>query len=205
MLWDNYQGVDGYDGVSAHTTERNTLVTESWTVDDAVFATTVIVQQIQWIGERTAGTTFTAADFIILDENFNVVREEWNVPFTDTSLAEVVSSIGTLEVYEGSVDIPNVELPAGHYYLGTRLVGSYYGQNFVATTGNGNFLGLTVGAFQSDFFGVHDWVLVDQLSSTTTVSDYAYRIQGIVVPEPATIATLLIGGLMLAWRRRRLA
>ena len=63
LLWDNYAIPDGLDRVGGFSSERATLISDSWVVDDAVFETPVIVEQIQWIGlQGEEGTGFTGGE-----------------------------------------------------------------------------------------------------------------------------------------------
>lgn len=204
LLWDNYQGPVGYDHISARSSERNTIVTDSWTADDAIFSAQdypfgVSIQEIKWIGMRDPFANYMSADFIILDDGFNVISEVADLPYT----VNVLGSDFGLQTYEGSIAVPDVVLTPGRYYFAARLSNGFLGQNFVATTGQGNIQGVTVGAFQSYWFGYPGqpgWVLVSEIPSAT-VSDFAYRIYGVPVPEPASLATLLIGGLALLRKR----
>jgi hypothetical protein len=72
------------------------------------------------------------------------------------------------------------------------------GRNVMLTTGSGTLNGLTMGLFQSDFFGYPDWTLTEDTSPTMT-TDFAFQVYG-VIPEPASLL-LLVAGAYLARRR----
>lgn len=209
LLWNNFQGPNGFDGQDSLSSERTTEVLESWTVDDATFSAAqyplgVVITGIRWIGVRTPGGTFPQADFAILDSGFNKI----NVPANgDQDLPYTVEAIlpntdfPNWEVYRGFVTVPNVELAPGQYYFGTRLEGNFIGRNFVATTGNGVTLGIGQGQFQSLFFGYPNFVPASQ-AFKGGVTDFAYQIEGFaIVPEPMSLI-LLAGGALAVLRRR---
>ena len=81
LLWNNYiSQPDGYDHITARSSERDTLVLASWTADDVILEAppnggTILVEQIRWIEARDPRSTSGGVDFIILDEAFIVVRE----------------------------------------------------------------------------------------------------------------------------------
>ncbi len=200
VIWDNYQGPDGYDHVTALSSERATLISESWLVDDAVFETPVIVEQIQWLGLRDNPQRFTGADYIIMDANFDVIAQMSDVAFT----AQFMTNEFGLQVYEGTVEITPVQLEPGQYYMGARLVDGNLGRNFVLTSGTGavNVLGETQAYFKSVPFGADDWTAVEEVLDHHMPSDFAYRISGQIIPEPASLM-LLLGGAALMLRRQR--
>jgi hypothetical protein len=207
LIWDNYiSQPDGYDHLSTRSSERNTLVADSWTADDFIIDPSqypggVQIEQIRWIGMHTKGAAFGTADYIILDGSFSVIAEVSNHSYP----ADPIGTDFNLDTYEGTVAVqPPAVLPPGHYYVATRLVDSGVGRNYVATTGAGTLAGLTSGAFQSVFFGVPNWTLVSDLPGAR-VTDFAYRIVGSEVPEPGVVALLAAGIVgLLVQRSRRL-
>jgi hypothetical protein len=209
LLWDNYHtGPNGHDGVSALSSERDTIIPQSWTADDATFDAGlypqgVAIQEVRWIGMSEDGATYGQADAIILDENFNTVWEASGLSYT--VLQTLPPNFANHTTYEASVNITDVELGPGRYYIATRLVGdSALGRNFVATTGEGvnfgNAPNHTEGAFRSDVFGFPQWTLVSQVPLVAT-SDFAYQIHGVAIPEPAGLLLIVTGGLALLRRR----
>ncbi len=210
ILWNNYQGQDGFDGVDSLSSERNTNVTESWTVDDAVFSAQqfplgVEVNTIRWIGVRTPGQNlFPLADLIITDASFNKIPIPNGLDQNQPYVVERIipsTAFPNLEVYEARVAVPNIVLAPGRYYFGARLVGTFFGRNFIATTGNGVIQGQTEGYFQSDFFGFTSFTPASQ-TFKAGVTDFAYQIEGRpLVPEPTTLV-MALGGLLFALRRR---
>lgn len=196
LLWDNYLTPPvGHDRVSGRASERNTDVPDAWTVDDAVFASPVRVQELRWIGLRDETTHYASADLIVLDAEFQQLELLSGVPFFATPLEMLLG----YQVYEGRIDGLNIDLPAGRYYVGARLVDGGSGRNFVATTGRGQIAGETTGAFRSATFGVPNWTLVGVFATPT---DYAYRIYG--VPEPAGFVLAAAGALMTVRLRSRI-
>lgn len=200
LLVDNYLSEDDYDHRTALSAERNTIISDSWTVDDGAFEASVVVQKIRWIGAREAGEEYPKADFILLDDDFNIVQEIMDVEYTLTERGE---DFGGLLVYEGEITLEGIELAPGHYYFGARLVGTDgLGRNFLTTTGDGQLQG-SMGYFRSIPLGFPDWTSVDEVLSIGA-SDFAFQIEGEVVPEPTSLALVGFGALMMGLRRRSL-
>jgi hypothetical protein len=239
LLHDNYLGHPGqpgwtlpYDGVAAHSSERNTMVTESWTGDDLIVpgGAEYIIQKFEWIGllYTGPGAQWNFADVVIYRRNPDgaghpitpgdlPIAQFNNLPLT--SFAQRVSPQGQpeylfgLPVYEGSVVTPDVTLPPGHYYYAVRVVGNGRGQFFLATTGGGTDFGAgQMGIFQSTFFQQPNWVNIIEVLQVPDpnnpgqlmpyATDFAYRVWGEIVPEPAGLI-LLAAGIPLLWRQRR--
>ncbi|MFH1748316.1 MAG: hypothetical protein ABIG44_14885 [Planctomycetota bacterium] len=218
LLWDNYlYPGDGYDHVTALSSERNTFVTNSWTGDDAVFEESVFIQQIKWIGMLIdhPDADYWSADVVIYPANPDPTGypidpvnypavAEWNeLAYSRTDIAEEFG----LQVYEGSIDLPeDVLLAPGHYYYAVRLVGNNRGQNYIASTSTagGETAGMTMGVFQSTFFHypphTGNWVYVDQATEPVLTSDFAYQLYG-YIPEPASFILLAMGAMMIRTRR----
>jgi hypothetical protein len=197
VIWDNYQGQDGYDHVTALSSERATLISDTWLVDDVVFESPVILEQIQWLGLRDQ-QSFSGADYIVMDGDFNVIAEVHDLAFGSQFLTNEFG----LQVYEGTVETTPLQLEPGQYYMGARLVDGFLGRNFVLTSGTGaqNVLGQTQAYFKGVPFGADDWTPVEDILDSHVPSDFAYRISGQIVPEPASLLLLLGGAAML--RRR---
>ena len=202
LLWNNYHTQpDGYDHISALSSERNTIVPDSWTADDAAFGTPVQIQEIRWIAMRDPSLNYPAADVLIMDENFNTVWQASDSAFTILR-DDIFPDFPGLRTYEAAVSVPDVPLTAGRYFVATRLVGENgLGRNYVATTGEGSNFGgpgQTMGVFQGAVFGFPNWTPVDQLP-LIVATDFAYQVYG--VPEPATLVLIALGGLALLRRR----
>ena len=201
LLWDNYAATPtGWDGATGLSSERDTLISDTWVVDDALFETNVILEEIQWIGFRD-DKPLVAADWIIMDTDFNVLFDMNGAEFTRNDLGE---QLGRFELYEGSLMLPEgkgVRLEPGRYFIGVRLVGEFLGRNFAATsaTGAGNTFGESQAYFKGRPFGFDDWTPVEEVLSSGEPSDFAYRIIGI--PEPASLILLALGA-AAAFRRR---
>lgn len=200
LLWDNFAAPDPWDHVTGYSSERATLISESWVVDDAVFEQPVSIDEIQWIGFRDNPDLFTGADYIILDSEFQVVSEVRDLPF----VANVIGEQFGLQVYEGSVQVDAILLDPGQYYFGARLVNGHLGRNFAATSFTGEDLirGETEAYVLAVPFGHDDWTPASQALSSGIPSDFAYRINGTIIPEPASLILLLIGAAATLRRRR---
>lgn len=212
-LWHNYQS--GYNAASSLSSERFTLVNDSWTVDDAVLTSPggiVRLQSIEWIGLRDPRYTYPQAEFILLrpvpdpQNPGHFLLQPSGVPNQlGTYTVEVLGSQGIYEIYRGTLALPNIDIPAGHYFVGTRLHGDpqvRLGRNFaVSRTGGPNPAGLDQGYFRSDDFGVPDWLIVERVPLVGRPTDYAFRLFGEQIPEPASFV-LLAGGLAAMVARR---
>jgi hypothetical protein len=238
ILQDNYLGnptepgwAFPYDGVAAQSSERRTIVSESWAGDDIVVPVGIEykIQRLSWIGVLLTGpgAVWETVDVIILPRNPVEERGRPIAPgtmpvaeFTNIPMDEFAQRTGEsggetlwgLPVYEGSVTVPEVTLPAGHYYFAVRVVGNNRGQHFMLTTGGGVDFGAgEMGVMQSSFFFQPEWIdIVDYLKIPDPddpskripyATDFAYRVYGEVVPEPASIALLMLGAVVLRLRR----
>lgn len=205
LLWDNYlSDAPGHDARNALSSERRTLVQDSFVVDDAIFSQPVRVDEIRWIAYRQVGAMiqYNTADLIVLDENFNSVLSLTDAAYTATPLG---TQLG-LELYEGRADLSSFagsrELAAGRYFVGSRLVGNFLGRNFAATTGDGAMNGLSFGYTRSPSFASNNWTSVTGIIGIGS-TEFAYQVYGAIVPEPASLALLLVGGAALMRARRR--
>lgn len=173
---------DGHDGISGRSSERNSLVPDAWTCDDLDIDTSIVIQRVDWIGYRDAGITYESAEVIVLREEIDdrgglvlteVALVQGLIPQFDDSLPPAFD----LTTYRGTVSGLAIGLPAGHYYVGVRLVDNFLGRNFLATTGAGTFGagGRTMGIFRSPSLGSPDWVMVGELMTPT---DFAIQLVG---------------------------
>ena len=226
VIWDNYLSTnpdnasEWYDGVYALSSERSTLVTNSWTGDDAIFDSSVTLTGLSWYGllEKRPNALYTGVDVVVYlknpDQEGSYPIAPGAVPvalftdlaFTERDIADTSFDGGgkQYQAYEGTVELPeNVALDPGHYYYSVRMIDNGLGRAYALTTGAGESnprADTTMAVFQSTFLYYPDrpnWVYVDQASAMA--SDYAYRLYG-VVPEPASLLLLALGGFAL--RRR---
>jgi hypothetical protein len=196
VLWDNYQGEFGHD-FHASSSERNTIVPDSWSVDDAIFGNDVKVERIRWIGWRSHGSPTELADLIALRpagaERLETLIEYRDLPWTYRQLG--LSE--PYDLYEGYADLPGggLTLPPGHYYFGTRLAVKQARRNFLGTTGQGKLKGLTEGFFRSEFIGYPEWTRTGKIKGFWA-TDFAFQVEGEIIPEPTAAAlVLLLAGL----------
>lgn len=183
LLQDNYLGKPGvpswtlpYDGVAAHTSERDTMVTASWTGDDLFVpsGSEYQVSRIDWIGLvlNGPGAQWLSADVVIYPSNPDSeghpiapgtlpVAEFTNLTmdnFTQRMSGGSPETLFGLDVYEGQVSFDPVTLPAGEYFYAVRVVGNGRGRHFLTTTGNGTSFGAGhMGVAQSDMFFTPYW------------------------------------------------
>jgi hypothetical protein len=208
LIWDNFLTPDpandgGFDGVSYFSSERNAAVEDSWAADDAVWPHEVTVQAIKWAGARDARFPYGYVELIILEEQQGMLEVVQQYSLGQPAILGTFGTFFGLQVYNGYIELPEegISLPAGHYYFGVRLVngvnGDEDGRNVMLTTGGGAVNGLTMGLFQSYFFGYPNWTFTADTSGNLT-TDFAFQLYGI--PEPASLVLLIAGGLL--FRRR---
>ncbi|MDX2199031.1 MAG: PEP-CTERM sorting domain-containing protein [Phycisphaerae bacterium] len=205
LLWDNYLSPGaGHDSLSGLSADRQTLVPDAWTVEDMVLTQPVSLTEIRWIGLRATGSNiqYPDADVLLLDSQLNTVQSFQNLDFTST----VIGTLGGFQVYEGRVDLTglnplSLELAAGRYFFGARLVGNNLGQNFVATTGSGAVNGQGYGFFKSSHFGLPNWTPVGNVAGADD-SEYSYQVYGTIIPEPVSLMMIGLGGIAMVIRRR---
>jgi hypothetical protein len=213
MIWDNFLSSNpasdgGFDGRSYFSSERNASVVDSWTADDAVWTQSVTVQGVKWAGGRDARFPYGTVELIVLKEVDGVLSTVQQYSLGQPTVTGTFGTFQGFQVYDGYVDLPGggLGLTAGHYYFGIRLVngvnGDADGRNVFMTTGTiggqTTINGLTMGMFQSDFFGYPNWTLTADTSAHMT-TDFAFQVYGIL-PEPASLM-LLAAGLLVARRR----
>ncbi len=203
-LWDNYLSpVPGYDRLGYFSSEVSASVPDAYAGDDAIFTGSVVIQEIKWLGMRNMAYTYGSAEVVILDASFSILHSLTGLSYSSTTITDSAFPWGYTP-YEGTVAIPNILLPAGHYYFAVRLVSGTPdaptgGRNFVLTTGGGAIHGNTMGVIRVPAFGAPNWTLIGNYFGSRP-TEYAYRIRGQMVPEPAGLLLLVLGGL-LAWRR----
>jgi hypothetical protein len=205
VLWDNYPD-SGYslDSEMALSSERDTLIDATWTVDDAVFTDPVEIESVQWVGMHEPGYEYPFADLIILSADPDGGPEDEFLMLEDLEYTIVwQSSDQGLERYEATVELSeSVALPAGHWYFGTRLVGDEHvglGRNFVAAASELNPAGETAGYFWGPIFGAFDWLPVQDLPFIEEPRDYALQVHG--VPEPGSVMLIAVGAVLAFYRR----
>lgn len=200
-----YYGGD-HDGIDALSSERNTMIAGSMTYDnfvvdgpgwriDSVFAHFMSdlssVQGIEWeIRSQVAS-----------GDGGNLVAQGSG----DGSWTWTGNEWFGLNEYRAEIGVAGLELAAGEYWLGVRVVGNGGGRAYLATTDGGNGFGpLHDGRsyFDSPFFGI-DFMPVSDLLGTDY--DFSVGVVGDVVPEPASMLALSGALGLLAARRRRKA
>jgi len=181
ILWDNGE----WDGSSGEFGERNTDIPDDWTVDDVVFNQDIIINGYRWFS-LIDGFDPVGADFIILTDSFTPVLELTDLPFTSTLIGEGFGR----PLFQMDITNLNIQLPAGHYYLGGRPVGQGFGRAF--TAGNSTILGKTEAYIKAPFFGYPDWVSIVEVEGFQL--DIAFAVFG--TPAPClnlTVDNLIAG------------
>ncbi|MBU1051056.1 MAG: hypothetical protein KJ718_00680 [Nanoarchaeota archaeon] len=203
ILWDNFEPPNGEINPPITLPDEwrapyvmsseNTAQAEGWSADDMILDECVIVEQVDWIGWRTlhVAANYPFVEVVILDNDFETVYEFTDLFYENTTFPWGGHFDGYDNVvYEGRVSLDDVVLPAGHYYVGTRLFSSLPGRNYAAVSANEteNLQGNTMGIFKSDFFnypGKPDWVFTEQLNNNP-IYDYAFRVRGAVHPDQSS-------------------
>jgi hypothetical protein len=209
LIWDNFLTANpptdgGFDGHSFFSSERNAAVEDSWAADDAVWTGNVTVQGVKWAGGRDPRFPYGNVELIVLNEQGGGLSVVQQYSLGQPTIQGTFGTFDGFEVYDGYIELPpgGLDLGPGHYYFGVRLVnganGDEDGRNVMLTTGDGAINGVTMGLFQSDFFGYPDWTLTADTSAGIT-TDFAFQVYG-VIPEPVSLV-LLTAGAFLARRR----
>jgi hypothetical protein len=216
ILWDNYP-VGLQDVTVNMSSERNTQVVEStWVVDDIALdpgmdLTGVAFTRLVWVGARDAAYSYSTADVIVLDADLNTVIELSDLEYLATPFDPEPNPDPGTQTYESEIvfDEPISLLDSGlgpHLYVGVRLVGDGYlqGRNHAVTSSIDSTLrGLTGGYTKAAVFGAPTWRPASDVwyggPSGDSSFEFAFRMYA--VPEPASVGLLLVGGLLLVWRR----
>jgi hypothetical protein len=216
LLHDNYPG-DSYNSAKYMSAEKNTQIADSWVVDDATFASPVELQEIEWIGYRQVKSgsktlTYSQAEYSIRTRTGTPGAHDFPLipgaaqgegSYTSTSLGLFQNE--TYELYSGKMVLPTpIALdPDEPFWFGVRLIGDasnqFLGRNFLVSAENQ--IGLDQGfAFNSE--GWAGWIAVNTLPNFPQPTDFAFRLHGIVIPEPSSLILMLVAaGLTLARRR----
>lgn len=216
LLHDNYPG-NTYNAAKYLSAEKNTQVSDSWVVDDATFEQPVQVQQIEWIGYRqiksgAKNLTYTNAEYSIRTRtgspgsfNFPLVSAGAQGSATYTTESLGLFQNDTYELYSGKITLPNaIELAANEpFWFGVRLIGDaanqFLGRNFLVSAQSQ--IGVDQG-FAYNVEGWNGWIPVSPLPNFPDKTDFAFRVYGVVIPEPSSLLALLVmTGLVLAGRR----
>lgn len=216
ILWDNYP-VGLQDVTVNMSSERNTQVVEStWVVDDIALDPGISLEDIgltrlEWVGARDTSYTYGVADVILLDADLNTVLELSDLEYLATPFDPEPNPDPDTETYQGELvfDAPISLLEVGlghHLYVGVRLAGDGYlqGRNHAVTSSiDSTTRGLTEGYTKAAVFGAPYWRPASEVwyggPSGDSSFEFAFRMYAI--PEPASIGLLLLGGLLLTWRR----
>lgn len=216
LLHDNYPA-NSYNSTKYLSAEKNTQVSDSWVVDDATFASEVRVEALEWIGYRqiksgSKNLTYGQAEYSIRTRtgspgsyNFTLVAgaSQATASYTTTSLG--LFQNGTYELYSGTLTLPvPIDLAEDEpYWFGIRLVGDasnqFLGRNFLVAANSQ--IGIDEG-FTYNAEGWNGWLPASSMPNFPEKTDFAFRVHGVVIPEPSSLMALLVmTGLALAGRR----
>lgn len=224
ILWDNYPA-DSYDATRHLSAERRTQVgptleTATWVIDDAHFDESVVVEAIEWVGNRQIRTSppgfgYDSADYAIFERVVDPNSGEFTfnpiLSVHDSDWSLLRDGLGTHEgytTYEGRVDLAEgLALDPGEYWFGVRLVGNeanfQTGRNFLASrSGAVNPDGIADGGYiyNPGIYGDFEWHdSAGHPDFDDQPVDFAFRVVG--VPEPGSLCLLLIGAAAAIWRR----
>ena len=176
------------------------------------------ISDVVTVGSNTLGSAFTVTAWINLDtirDDQNVIFAQYGYPYPAGRMSFMVNSSGRLASWEGSgtgATSGTTTLATGQWYF---VALSYSSQSAVGYL-NGNFefnksytygpqnLPNAIGALSADY--TNDGGNFDGLIKDVRIYDTALtqtEIQDLmVVPEPAAVGLLALGGLALLRRRR---
>lgn len=219
LLWDNYPGgLEALQNVSFNmSSERNTAVWEStWIVDDVDFAQIegaepglTTLTRLAWVGARDPGYAYSTVDVVVLDGEFNTIFELWDLEYSFTDHDSQLDP--GMQLYEGEVALSTPAFRdlglSEHFYIGVRLVGDAYYQGsgrFVTSSIDETIRGQTEGYTRAAVFGAPDWTPASDVwyaPPSDEHFEFAFRVYADVVPEPASLALLAVGGVLMIRRR----
>jgi hypothetical protein len=222
LVWDNYPGDLLQDVTYNMSSERNTQVIErTWVVDDVDLLQTpfaevdpdlIRITGIEWVGARNPGSDpYPFADVIVLNTNLDngTAVEYWDLSYTYTDYDPDPNPDPHTQTYVGVIvfDEP-ISIPGEHFYIGARLVGGGYfeGRNHSVTSSiDETIRGRTEGQIKAALFGAPDWRPASEVWYGSDVPgsnfEFAFRLYGYAIPEPASLGLLVIGSLLLVRRR----
>lgn len=209
LLWDNY--ATGYNPNYYWSSERDSVVNDSWVVDDAVFDGNVEIQGIDWVGLYNPSFSYTA-EFTVLQyiggaSVFETVVATTEVPVSIENLGTVVNGF---QLFRGTIDVTDFALPfnaatGGQYFFGTRLVSQgnpAAGRSFIVNSTYGADIRGLSGAYAhgAQTTGTGGWLPFQQIAGWNIAADFAFRVYG--VPEPSGLILIGLGALSALLRRR---
>ncbi len=172
ILWQNGDWEGSGSNISS---ERNTVVTESWAIDDAIFDASVAITGYHWYSILVNGLEPVAVDLIVLDESFEKIIELRDLPFE----REFIRDVAGHPAFRMEISDLDVRLPPGRYYIAGRPVGE--GEHQATTLLNRTIRGVTATYFRSSFFGYLDWTPIENIFGTAF--DIAFTVFGHIVRD----------------------
>jgi hypothetical protein len=189
-LWDN----GAYDGRGAWGDTR-TWFSQPWIADDIILTQDVLLQSAtaQFYVALDGADAFERADVALWSnpsrggEPGGKIIELRDVP---VQWAQIGEGFG-LPIIAATVRDLNIPVVAGDYYFGVRLVNDPFQSRsaYLATTGNGAVKGSGGGWWYRDGPGIPEWQPSEKFLGYKT--DFAFRLDGEVVPEPSLLSCTL--------------
>lgn len=231
VLWDNYPGDVLQDVTFNMSSERNTQVVEStWVADDVDLDQVpncpafdaIQLTRLTWVGAYDFNFSYSGADVILLDSDFNILHEVSDLSYTVTEEYDDPNSpyynpAPNTVTYQAEltfdepislVDLVDPGQEFDHFYIGVRLVGDgyYEGRNqFVTSSIDTSLRGRTQGYTKAVMFGAPYWRPASDVwygtPDGTREENFEFAFRLYAIPEPASIGLLLIGSLTLLVRR----
>jgi hypothetical protein len=220
LIWDNYPGDVLQDVTYNMSSERNTQIAEStFVVDDVDLLQTpfgevdpslIRLTRLEWVGARDpAYDPYPVADVVILDTDFSGEIEYSDLSYTFADFDPDPNPDPEAQTYTGVIEFETpILIPSEHFYIGARLVGGgfYQGRNHSVTSSvDATIRGRTEGHIRAAVFGAPDWRPASDVWYGGQVPgsnfEFAFRVYGFVIPEPASLGLLLFGSLLLVRRR----
>jgi hypothetical protein len=232
LLWDNYPGDVLQDVTFNMSSERNTQVGEStWVVDDVELAeepgkpgpASALITRLEWVGAFNDAFTYSKADVILLNSEFQTVLELSDLDYTIAEVhddpgdpyynpsPDATTYVANLEFDDpiAVADLGGTDEPLERFYVGVRLVGDgfFQGRNyFVTSSVDTTFRGSDQGYIKAATFSAPDWRPASDVwygtPDGTRAEKFEFAFRLYAIPEPASVVLLALGSVALLSRRR---
>ncbi|MFH1290707.1 MAG: hypothetical protein ABIH92_04845, partial [Nanoarchaeota archaeon] len=205
LVWDNYHGEEGYD------TSLNAFVSsveyyDSWAGDDAMFEQCVVVNKVKWMGARYRRQLVGTVEFRLMDAvydpdacghpwwwdywwscGWNILEERYvesELSYLARPTGDTVEGYSVdLDVYEGTADLPDLVIPAGHSYYSVAVEGYPILHHHILVSTEGDNYGLTEGYAKNPSTGAPEPKPYSIIQFNGHEFDFAYQLYGYLADQ----------------------